>query len=114
MSFEEEEVLLNCSYYRIPVTATAQKVFLNGKLHFLCSVPYCLAFLNFKILKKLDDTNQVKLNRGKPSKKPLEIFKTLNNLTPEYMIEAFYKLTNLTHGPLDIKVNQNNTNRYGS
>ena len=40
----------------------------------------------------------------------LEVFKTLNNLTLEYMIEVFYKPTNLTYSPLYIKVNQNNTN----
>ena len=43
----------------------------------------------------------------------LEIFKTLNNLNPEYMKEIFYKTTNLTHSPFDINVNQNNTTKYG-
>ena len=42
----------------------------------------------------------------------LEIFKTLNNLNPEYMKEIFYKTTNLTHRPFNIKVNQNNTTKY--
>ena len=41
----------------------------------------------------------------------LEIFKTLNNLNPEYMKEIFYKTTNLTHRPFNIKVNQNNTTK---
>ena len=41
----------------------------------------------------------------------LEIFKTLNNLNPEYMKEIFYKTTNLTCRSFNIKVNQNNTNK---
>ena len=41
----------------------------------------------------------------------LEIFKTLNHLNPEYMKEIFYKTTNLTHRPFNIKVNQNNTTK---
>ena len=44
----------------------------------------------------------------------LEIFKTLNHLNPEYMKEIFYKTTNLTHRPFNIKVNQNNTTKCGS
>ena len=44
----------------------------------------------------------------------LEIFKTLNHLSPEYMKEIFYKTTNLTHRPFNIKVNQNNTTKYGN
>ena len=44
----------------------------------------------------------------------LEIFKTLNHLNPEYMKEIFYKTTNLTHRPFNIKVNQNNTTKYGN
>ena len=44
----------------------------------------------------------------------LEIFKTLNHLNPEYMKEIFLKATNLIQRPTDIKVNQNNTTKYGS
>ena len=44
----------------------------------------------------------------------LEIFKTLNNLNPEYIKEIFYETTNLTHRPFNIKVNQNNTTNYGN
>ena len=44
----------------------------------------------------------------------LEIFKTLNHLNPEYMKEIFYKTTNLTHRPFNIKFNQNNTTKYGN
>ena len=43
----------------------------------------------------------------------LEIFKTLNNLNPDYMKEIFPKSTNLTHRPLDIKINQSNTTKFG-
>ena len=45
---------------------------------------------------------------------PLEIFKTVNKLNPYYMKEIFTKTTNLTHRPLDINFNQNNTTKYGS
>ena len=41
----------------------------------------------------------------------LEIFKSLNHLKPEYMKKIFHKTINLTHRPLNIKVNQNNTTR---
>ena len=44
----------------------------------------------------------------------LEKLKTLNNLNPEYMKEIFYETTNLTHRPFNIKVNQNNTTKYGN
>ena len=44
----------------------------------------------------------------------LEIFKTLNNLNPKYMKEIFYKTTNLACRSFNIKVNQNNTNKYGN
>ena len=43
-----------------------------------------------------------------------EIFKTLNHLNPEYMKEIFHKTTNLTHRPLDIKVDQDNITKYGT
>ena len=43
----------------------------------------------------------------------LEIFKTVNNLNPYYMKEIFCKTRNLTHRPLDVNFNQNNT-KYGS
>ena len=44
----------------------------------------------------------------------LEIFKTLNRLKPKHMEEVFYKTTNLTLRPCNIKVNQNNTTKYGN
>ena len=44
----------------------------------------------------------------------LEIFKALNHLSPEYMKEIFYKTTNLTRRPSNIKVNQDNTTKYGN
>ena len=42
----------------------------------------------------------------------LEIFKIVNNMNPYYMKEIFSKTTNLTHRPLDINFNQNNTAKY--
>ena len=45
---------------------------------------------------------------------PPEIFKTVNNLNPYYMKKFFSKTTNLTHRPLDINFNLNNTTKYGS
>ena len=44
----------------------------------------------------------------------LEIFKTLNLLNLEWMKDIFYKSTNLTHRPVDMKVNQNNITKYGN
>ena len=47
----------------------------------------------------------------------LEVFKTLSNLNPTYPTHEinFYKTTNLTSRPLDIKVNQShNTTKYGN
>ena len=44
----------------------------------------------------------------------LEIFKTLNHLKPEYIKEIFHKNANLTHRPFNIKVNQNNTTKFGN
>ena len=44
----------------------------------------------------------------------LKIFKTLNHLNLKYMTEYFYKTPNLTHRPFNIKVNQNNTTKYGN
>ena len=40
----------------------------------------------------------------------LEIFRTVNNLNPYYM-NIF---SDLTHRPLNIKFNQNNTTKYGN
>ena len=44
----------------------------------------------------------------------LEIFKTVNDLNPYYTKEIFSKTTNLTHRPLDISFNQNDTSKYGN
>ena len=47
----------------------------------------------------------------------LEVFKILSNLNPTYPTHEinFYKTTNLTSRPLDIKVNQShNTTKYGN
>ena len=43
----------------------------------------------------------------------LEIFKTLNNLNLDYMKEIFFKTTNVTHRPIDMKVNQNSSTKHG-
>ena len=42
----------------------------------------------------------------------LEILKTVNKLNRYYMKEIFPKTTNLTHRPLDMIFNQNNTTKY--
>ena len=44
----------------------------------------------------------------------LEIFKPVNNLNPYYIKKIFSKTKNLTHRPLDINFNQNNTTKYGN
>ena len=44
----------------------------------------------------------------------LEVFKTTNNLNPEYMKEIFYKSILLTHRPLNLQVNQNGTTKYST
>ena len=44
----------------------------------------------------------------------MEKFKTLNHLNPEYIKFFFHRTRNLTHRPLDKKVNQNNTTKYGN
>ena len=44
----------------------------------------------------------------------LEIFKTLNNMNPEYMKEIFHKTAFRTHWRLDLEVNENHTSRYGN
>ena len=43
----------------------------------------------------------------------LEIFQTLNHLNPKYILEIFHETTNFTHRPFNIKVDQNNTTKYG-
>ena len=37
----------------------------------------------------------------------LEVFKTLNNVNPEYMKEIFHKTVFLTHRGLNLEVNKN-------
>ena len=45
----------------------------------------------------------------------LEVFKTLNNINPEYMREIFHHKTNVsTHRPLNLEVNEKNTSKYGN
>ena len=38
---------------------------------------------------------------------PLEVFKTVNNMNPEYMKEIFHKTAFSTHEPLNLEVNEN-------
>ena len=90
-----------------------------------------LHFCSLKLLKKVEkikpyndstsDYNQLLNKSSKVSmevkrlrKLALEKLKTLNNLSPEYMKGIFYETTNLTHRPFNIKVNQNNTTKYGN
>ena len=44
----------------------------------------------------------------------MEVFKTLNNMNPEYMKEIFHKTTFTTHRPLNLQVNENHTTKYGN
>ena len=44
----------------------------------------------------------------------LEVFKTLNNMNPEYMKEIFHKTTFSTHRPLNLEVNENHPTKYGN
>ena len=120
MGFKEKEVLLNS--------------FVLSNFNYC---PLVWHFYSSKSLKKIEkiqertlrilyndstsDYNQLLNKSSKASmevkrlrKLALEIFKTLNNLNPEYMKEIFYKTTNLTHRPFNIKVNQNNTTKYGN
>ena len=66
------------------------------------------------------DYSELLKKSGKPSMEvkrlrmlAVEIFKTLNNLNPDYMKEIFFKTTNLTHRPFDIKVSQNSSTKDG-
>ena len=58
--------------------------------------------------------NQVKMEIKRLRRLALEIFKTVNNLTPYYMDEIFPKTTNLTHRPLDVNFNESSTTKCGS
>ena len=44
----------------------------------------------------------------------LEVFKTLNNINPQYMKEIFHKTAFTTHIPLNLEVNENYTTKYGN
>ena len=67
------------------------------------------------------DCSELLNKSGKPSMEvkrlrtslALEIFKTLNNLNPDYMKEIFFKTTNLTHRPFDIEVDHNSSTKHG-
>ena len=44
----------------------------------------------------------------------LEVFKTLNNMNPEYMKKIFHKAVFTTHRPLDLEVNETHITKYGN
>ena len=50
----------------------------------------------------------------RPRTLALEIFKTINNMNPEHMKEIFHKTAFTTHRPLNLKVNENHTTKYGN
>ena len=118
MGFKEKEVLLN--------------IFVYSNFNYC---PLAWHFCSSKSLNKIEkiqeralrllqnnftsDYSELLSKSGKPSMEvkrlralALEIFKTLNNLNPDYMKETFFKTTNLTHRPFDIKVNQNSSTKH--
>ena len=44
----------------------------------------------------------------------LEVFRTLNNMNPEYMKEIFHKTAFMTYRPLNLEVTKNHTTKYGN
>ena len=120
MGFKEKEVLLNS--------------FVLSNFNYCPLVWYFCSSKSLKKIEKIEvralrilnknstcDYDQLLNKSGKASMEvkrlrnlALEIFKTLNDLNPEYMKEIFYKTTNLTHRPFNIRVNQNNTTKYGN
>ena len=44
----------------------------------------------------------------------LKVFKTVNNMNPEYMKEIFHKTAFSTRRPLNLEVNKNHTIQYGN
>ena len=44
----------------------------------------------------------------------LEVFRTLNNMNPEYMKEIFHKTAFTTYRPLNLEVIENQTTKYGN
>ena len=44
----------------------------------------------------------------------LEVFKTVNNMNPEYMKEIFHKTAFRMHRPFHLEVNENHTTKYGN
>ena len=44
----------------------------------------------------------------------LEVFKTLNNMNPEYVREIFHNTAFPTHKPLNLQVNENHATKYGN
>ena len=44
----------------------------------------------------------------------LDVFKTINNMNPEYMKEIFHKTALTKRRPLNLGVNENHTTKYGN
>ena len=44
----------------------------------------------------------------------LKVFKTLNNMNPEYIKEISNKTAFTTHRPLNLEVSENHTTKYGN
>ena len=44
----------------------------------------------------------------------LDVFKTLDNMNPEYMKEIFHKTALAKRRPLNLGVNENHTTKYGN
>ena len=67
---------------------------------------------NYKQL--LNKSSKVSMEEKRLRNLLLEISKTLNHLSLEYMKEIFRKTTNPAYRPFHIKANQNNTTKYGN
>ena len=50
----------------------------------------------------------------RPRTLALGVFKTLNNMNPEYMKEIFHKTAFSMHKSLNLEVNENHTTKYGN
>ena len=120
MGFEEKEILLNSFVY-------------SNLNYFPLVWPFCSA----KSVKKIEkiqeralrilkndfsgDYETILNKSGKSTMEvkrlitlALEVFKTLNNMNPEYMKEIFHETAFWTHRLLNLEVNQNHTTKYGN
>ena len=67
---------------------------------------------NYKEL--LNKSSKVSMEEKRLRNFSLEISKTFNQLSLEYMKEIFHKTTNLTERTFNIKANQHNITKYGN